>query len=42
LAFDLSHSSALPILASAGANIVAAAIVAAMSKVAEAATHGPK
>ena len=35
-AFDLSHSYTLPILASAGANIVAAIIVAAMSKVAPA------
>ena len=31
-AFDLSHSYALPIMASAGANIVAAVIVAVMSK----------
>ena len=36
-AFDLSHSYTLPILASAGANIVAAIIVAATSKVAPAA-----
>ena len=35
-AFDLSHSYTLPILASAGANIVAAAIVAATSRVASA------
>jgi len=35
-AFDLSHSYTLPILASAGANIVAAAIVAATSKMASA------
>jgi MFS family permease len=33
-AFDLSHSYTLPILASAGANIVAAAIVAATSRTA--------
>jgi MFS family permease len=31
-AFDFSHSYTLPILASAGANVVAAAIVAAMSR----------
>jgi OFA family oxalate/formate antiporter-like MFS transporter len=31
-AFDLSHSYALPILASAGANIIAALIVAGASK----------
>jgi OFA family oxalate/formate antiporter-like MFS transporter len=31
-AFDLTHSYTLPILASAGANIIAAAIVAATSK----------
>jgi MFS family permease len=31
-AFDFSHSYSLPILASAGANIIAAAIVAAMSR----------
>jgi hypothetical protein len=31
-AFDISHSYTLPILAGAGANIVAAAIVAATSK----------
>ena len=35
-AFDLSHSYTLPILASAGTNIVAAIIVAAVSKVAPA------
>jgi MFS family permease len=35
-AFDLSHSYTLPILAGAGANIIAAAIVAAMSKLASA------
>jgi MFS family permease len=35
-AFDLSHSYTLPILAGAGANIVAAAIVAATSKMASA------
>jgi MFS family permease len=35
-AFDLSRSYTLPILASAGANIVAAAIVAATSRVASA------
>jgi MFS family permease len=42
-AFDLSHSYTLPILASAGANIVAAVIVAATSKVAAPAsvTRGP-
>ena len=34
--FDISHSYTLPILASAGANIVAAAIVAATSKLASA------
>jgi hypothetical protein len=33
-AFDLSSSYTLPILASAGANIIAAAIVAATSRVA--------
>jgi OFA family oxalate/formate antiporter-like MFS transporter len=33
-AFDLSHSYTLPILLSAGANIAAAMIVAATSKVA--------
>jgi MFS family permease len=37
-AFDLSHSYTLPILASAGANILAAAIVAATSRVT--AAHG--
>jgi MFS family permease len=31
-AFDLSHSYVLPIMASAGANIIAAVIVAVMSK----------
>ncbi len=35
-AFDLSHSYTLPILASAGTNIVAAIIIAAVSKVAPA------
>src|SRR5229473_1001075 len=39
-AFDLSHSYTLPILASAGANIVAAAIVAATSKGASANKQG--
>jgi MFS family permease len=39
-AFDLSHSYTLPILASAGANIVAAAIVAATSRVASATKPG--
>jgi MFS family permease len=33
-AYDLSHSYTLPILAGAGANIVAAVVVAAMSKTA--------
>jgi hypothetical protein len=33
-AFDFSHSYTLPILASAGANVAAAAIVAAMSRAA--------
>jgi MFS transporter, OFA family, oxalate/formate antiporter len=42
-AFDLSHSYTLPILASAGTNIVAAAIVAATSGAARppAKTGGP-
>ena len=42
-AFDLSHSYTLPILASAGANIVAAVVVAATSRAAPAAskTEGP-
>jgi MFS family permease len=39
-AFDLSRSYTLPILASAGANIVAAAIVAATSRVASANKRG--
>jgi MFS family permease len=39
-AFDLSHSYTLPILASAGANIIAAAIVAATSRAASAAKPG--
>jgi len=39
-AFDLNHSYTLPILASAGANIVAAAIVAATSKGAAANKQG--
>jgi MFS family permease len=39
-AFDLSHSYTLPIMASAGANIVAAAIVAATSKTASATKPG--
>jgi MFS family permease len=41
-AFDLSHSYAVPIIASAGANIVAAVIVAATSKPAAAAHPGDK
>ncbi len=39
-AFDLNHSYTLPILACAGANIVAAAIVAATSKGAAANEQG--
>jgi OFA family oxalate/formate antiporter-like MFS transporter len=39
-AFDLNHNYTLPILASAGANIVAAAIVAATSKGAAANKQG--
>jgi hypothetical protein len=39
-AFDLNHSYTLPILTSAGANIVAAAIVAATSKRAAANEQG--
>jgi hypothetical protein len=38
-AFDLSHSYTLPILCSAGANIAAAMIVAATSKVAASASQ---
>jgi MFS family permease len=38
-AFDLSHSYELPIIASAASNIVAAAIVAMMSRSAEVAAH---
>jgi MFS family permease len=38
-AFDLSHSYTLPILFSAGANIAAAMIIAATSKVAASASH---
>jgi hypothetical protein len=39
-AFDFSHSYAVPIIASAGANIIAAVIVAATSKSAVAANPG--